>query len=130
LLLADPNFAYEAQTSPLRIRILDGANVLLDRDFTALGDVAKVTTDARTGALVFQFKTLRDEAPADRIAKFAYHSGKGTMSLSLANLDLSGLPADEVHLGVELTIGTHTYYTAVTFFEAKSTSGRYSTTMP
>jgi hypothetical protein len=128
LLLADPSFAYEAQTSALRIRLLDGAQVLLDRDFTALGGEPKVTTDARTGSLVYAFKTLRDTAAADRVAKFAYQSGKGTLSLALANLDLAGLPAGEAHVGVELTIGTRTYYTAVTFFEGKQ--GRWSTTMP
>ncbi len=130
LLLADPNFAYEAQTSQLRIRILEGATVLLDRDFTALGDVANVTTDDRTGAFVFAFKTLKDAATTDRIAKFAYQSEKGTLPLALADLDLSGMSAGEVHLGFELTIGARTYYTSVTFFEKKIGSGRYSTTMP
>jgi hypothetical protein len=128
LLLSDPSFAYEAQTSLLRIRLLDGANVLVDRDFTLLGGEAKLTTDSRTGSLVYAFKTLKDAAAADRIAKFSYQSGKGTLALALADLDLAGLPADEAHLGVELTIGTRTYYTAVTFFEGKP--GRWSTTMP
>ncbi|HEX2486458.1 MAG TPA: Ig domain-containing protein, partial [Myxococcota bacterium] len=128
LLLADPNFAYEAQTSPLRIRILEGTNVLVDRDFTLLGGEAKVTTDARTGSLVYAFKTLKDAATADRIAKFSYQSGRGTMALALADLDLTSLPPDETHLGVELTVGARTYYTAVTFFEGQQ--GRWSTTMP
>jgi hypothetical protein len=130
LLLSDPNFSYEALTSPLRIRILDGTTVLLDRDFTALGDVANVTTDTRTGSLVFSFKTLKDAATVDRIAKFSYHSGTGKMTLALGGMDLSGLPTTETHLGFELTIGTRTYYTAVTLFEANPGSGRYSTTMP
>ena len=51
--------------------------------------------------------------------------------MALADLDLSGLSAaPEVQLGFELTIGAHTYYTSVTFFEKKLGSGRYSTTMP
>jgi len=128
LLLGDPNFSYEAGVSELRIRLLEGTNVLLDRDFTALGGEAKVTTDARTGALVFAFKTTKDAATADRIAKFSYQSGKGTMSLGLADLDLAGMPVGEAHLGVELTIGLRTYYTAVTFFE--KSGGRWSTAMP
>ena len=130
LLLADPNFAYEAQTSPLRIRLLEGTTVLLDRDFTALGDVANVTTDARTGSLVFAFKTLKDTAETDRIVKFNYQSGSGKMTLGLAGLDLGAMANGETHLGVELTIGLRTYYTAVTVFEGKTGSGRYSTTMP
>jgi hypothetical protein len=128
LLLADPAFAYEAQTSALRIRLLDGAEVLVDRDFTSLGGEAKLTTDARTGSLVYAFKALKDAATADRIAKLAYHSGKGTLTLALADLDLAGLPPGEAHVGVELTIGARTYYTAVTFFEGRS--GRWSTAMP
>ena len=40
------------------------------------------------------------------------------------------MPGSEAHLGVELTIGARTYYTAVTCFEPKAGSGRYSTTMP
>jgi hypothetical protein len=130
LLLADPNFFYEAQTSPLRIRLLEDGDVLLDRDFTLLGDEAKITTDARTGSLVYAFKTTKDAAVADRIAKFSFQSGKGTLALALADLDLSGLPVGEAHLGVELTIGARTYYTAVTIFEAKAGSGRWTTTMP
>jgi hypothetical protein len=128
LLLADPNFGYDAGLSTLRFRLLDGDQVLFDRDFTALGGEAKVTTDDRTGALVFSVKTLEDDATADRIAKFSYASGKGTMRLALADADLSGIPPGEAHLGVELTIGARTYYTAVTFFERKT--GSYSTTMP
>jgi hypothetical protein len=130
LLLADPTFAYEAQTSPLRIRLLEGTTVLLDRDFTALGDVAKVTTDARTGSPVFAFKTLKDAADTDRIVKFSYQSGTGKMTLGLGGMNLAAMASGETHLGVELTIGLRTYYTAVTLFEANSGSGRYSTTMP
>jgi hypothetical protein len=130
MLLADPSFFYEAQTSPLRIRLLEDGEVLVDRVFTLLGGEPKLTTDARTGSLVYAFKTLRDAAAADRIAKFSYQSGRGTLSLALADLDLAGLPMGEAHVGVELTIGTRTYYTAVTIFEAKAGSGRWSTTMP
>ena len=128
LLLADPSFSYEAGVSALRVRILDGSDVLLDRDFTALGGPAKVTTDSRTGALVFAFKSAKDAATADRIAKFSYQSAKGKMALGLADLDLTGLPAGEAHLGLELTIGMRAYYTAVTFFE--KSGGRWSTTIP
>jgi hypothetical protein len=128
LLLADPNFAYEGGVSALRLRILEETDVLLDREFTALGGEANVTTDARTGSLVFAFKTLKDTAATDRVVKLAYHSGKGTLSLGLANMDLAGISADEAHLGFELTIGLRTYYTAATFFQ--TTGGRYSTSMP
>ncbi len=128
LLLADPGFSYQAGVSTLRVRLLDGANVLLDRDFTALGAAAKLTTDTRTGTLVFSFRTLPDVATQDRVTKLSYSSGKGRLSLSLAGLSLAGMPAGEAHLGVELTIGTRVYFTAVTFFERSA--GSYSTTMP
>ncbi|HVH19362.1 MAG TPA: hypothetical protein VNF72_13760, partial [Myxococcota bacterium] len=59
-----------------------------------------------------------------------YQSGSGKMTLALAGLDLGAMANGETHLGVELTIGLRTYYTAVTVFEGKTGSGRYSTTMP
>ena len=39
----------------------------------------------------------------------------------------SGLPTGEAHMGVELTIGSRTYFTGVTLFEGKT--GKYSTNL-
>jgi len=127
LLLADPNFAYEAGVSTLRIRILDDATVLLDRDFTALGGVAKQGIDKHTSRPWVSFKTLSDDAQIDRVA-MSYASNKGTMTLNLSNLDLSAIPNSEAHLAIEVTIGTRVYTTYVTFFG--TSSGNYGLAMP
>ncbi len=126
LLLADPAFAYESGVSALRIRLLSGATVLLDRDFTALGS-GTTATDAATGATTFSLKGLKDTAAADRLAKFAFRSTTGKMTLALSNLTLTGVPANEAHLGIELTVGSQSYFTAVTFFEGAT--GKYTTTL-
>jgi hypothetical protein len=127
LLLADPNFAYEAGASALRLRLLDGATVLVDRDFTALGGLPKSGVDASTGKPWLAFKTLPDDALADRVS-MSYDSRKGTLKLALADADLSAITPAEAHLDVELTIGSRTYTTAVTFFAA--TPGKYNLAMP
>jgi hypothetical protein len=126
LLLADPNFSY-AQGDTLRIRILDGATVLLDRDFTALGDVAKQGLDSNTGRLTFSFKTLSDVALTDRVS-MGYSSSKGAMKLSLSAMDLSAISAGEAHLTFEVTIGGHVYTTGVTFFG--TAPGTYGLAIP
>jgi hypothetical protein len=126
MLLADPAFAYEAGVSKLRVRILSGTTVLVDRDFTALGTSTTVT-DKKTKLVSTKVKTLKDEALADRVTQFSYSTKTGKLSLSLSALTLTALPAGEAHLGVEITIGTRIAYTAVTFFAP--VAGRYSTKM-
>jgi hypothetical protein len=126
LLLADPNFSY-AQGDTLRIRILDGATELLDRDFTALGDVPKQGLDSNTGRLTFSFKTLSDVALTDRVS-MAYSSSKGAMKLSLSAMDLSAISAGEAYLTFEVTIGGHVYTTGVTFFG--TAPGTYGLAIP
>jgi hypothetical protein len=127
LLLADPNLGYEAGVSTLRVRILDGATVLLDRDFTALGGPEKETTDSKTGKPVFSFKTLSDTELTNRVA-MSYASSKGAMKLTLTALDLTGIPSSEAHLGFEVTIGSRIYTTYVTFFE--TSEGKYGLAIP
>jgi len=127
LLLADPSLAYTAGSSALRFRILDGATELFSRDFTALG-AATTSEDPGTGVTVYRIKALKDPAATDRVAKFTFASNTGKMTLALANLTLTGVPATEAHLGLELTVGDRIYYTAVTFFEASA--GKYATLMP
>jgi hypothetical protein len=126
LLLADPNFAYEAGVSTLRIRILDGTTVLLDRDFTPLGGIAKQGIDSRTGRPWISFKTLSDATLTDRVA-MGYSSSKGDMKLTLSNLDLSPFRR-QAHLAVEVTIGARVYTTYVTFFE--TSEGKYGLAIP
>ena len=124
LLLADPNLSYEAGVSTLRVRILDGATVLLDRDFTALGGPEKQDLES---SRIFSFKTLADTELTNRVA-MSYSSSKGAMKLTLSNLDLTGITPDEAHLGLEVTIGSRVYTTYVTFFEPSA--GKYGLAIP
>jgi hypothetical protein len=127
LLLYDPNFFFDATLAPdLRIRLLDGTDVVFERDFSSLGE-ASLGTDKRTGEVTWSLKATRDDASVNRIAKFAFQSAKGKMTLSIGDADLSGLPTGEAHMGVELTIGSRTYFTGVTLFEGKT--GKYSTNL-
>jgi len=127
LLLADPNFSYEGGVSTLRFRILDGATVLLDRDFTALGGEARIGVDSNTGRTTYAFRTLSDAALTDRVS-LAYSSSKGAMKVGLSGLDLTGITAGEAHLAFEVTVGIRVYTTYVTFFE--TSPGRYGLAIP
>jgi hypothetical protein len=110
----------------LRIRLLQDATVLVDRDFTALG-VGLQTTD-KFGKLVFTVKTLPDTATTNRIGKFSYSSAKGKLALALSGLTLGDLTNGEAHVTIELTVRDRIYATGVTFFGANP--GTYSTAMP
>jgi hypothetical protein len=125
LLLSDASFVYQTGDT-LRIRLLQGATVLVDRDFTALG-VGQQATD-KFGKLVFTMKTPRDTATTNRIGKFSYNSAKGKLSLTLSGLTLGALTNGEAHVTTELTIRERTYATSVTFFSVNP--GIYSTSMP
>jgi hypothetical protein len=120
-----PSFIFETGDI-LRIRFLQDATVLLDRDFTTLG-VVKQTTNLK-GALVFNVKTLKDTETANRISRFSYNSAKGRVLLSLSGLTLDALTPGETHLTVELTMRDRIYTTGVTFFGGNP--GRYSTSIP
>lgn len=127
LYLADPNFHYESRVSTLRVRILDGANEILSKDFTALG-TGTTRTDPRSGVTVYRVKASKDPATTDQLSQFIFLSSTGKMALRLSRLDLVSVPSMQAHLGVELTIGERIYYTAVTFFEKRV--GSFTTTMP
>ncbi len=125
LLLSDESFLYETGDM-LRIRLLEGATVLVDRDFTALGQ--GVTKPDKTGTLVFTVTTLADTEVTNVIKKFSYNSAKGKLSLALSGLTLGALSNGETHLIIELTIGDRVYATGVTFFGENP--GNYSLSMP
>jgi hypothetical protein len=125
MFLSDASFLYQTGDT-LRIRLLEGATVLADRDFTALG-VGVPKTD-KSGSLVFAVKTLADTEVTDAIKKFSYNSAKGKLSLTLSGMTLGALSDGEAHLTVELTVGDRVYATGVTFFGENP--GSYSTSMP
>jgi len=118
VLLADPSFTI-AEGDPVSVQVVSGASVLLDKD---IGALLGVTTgrDPGTGAVTYLVKnTVKDEAETDILAKFKYTSGNGKMTLSLSGLDLTALPAGEVHLGLSVRVGGKIYFTSVTFIETK-----------
>jgi hypothetical protein len=125
--LHDPAMEFEAGVTLLRVRILDGITPLFDRDFTVLG-TGTTAVDRATGATYYKLKGAKDEAEADRVSKFSFAGNSGKITLNLADMTLAGVPAGEAHLGIEITVGSRIYYTAVTFFEGKP--GKFSTTMP
>jgi hypothetical protein len=125
MFLSNSSFIFEAGDT-LRIRLLQEATVLMDRDFTPLGAVKQTT--AKDDALVFTVKTLKDTETANRIDKFSYNSAKGKLALALSGLTLDALTTGETHLTIELTIRDRIYTTGVTFFGANP--GRYSTSIP
>lgn len=125
MLLSDASFVYQTGDT-LRIRLLQGTTVLVDRDFTALGTGQQITN--KYGKLVFTVKTLPDTATTDRIGRFSYSSAKGKLSLTLSGLTLGALTNGEAHVTTELTIRDRIYATGVTFFGANP--GIYSTSMP
>jgi hypothetical protein len=125
MLLSDASFVYQTNDT-LRIRLLQGATVLVDRDFTDLGKGLQSTD--QFGKLIFTVQTLADSAVTNRISKFSYNSGKGKLSLLLSGLALGGLTNSQAHLTIELTIGERIYPTYVTFFGVNP--GTYSTSMP
>jgi len=125
MLLSNPSFIFETGDT-LRVRILQEATVLLDRDFTALGEVKQ--TIAKDDTLIFSVKTLKDTETTNRIDKFSYNSAKGKLTLGLSGLTLDTLATGETHLTIELTIRDRIYTTGVTFFGENP--GRYSTAIP
>ena len=125
--LAVPGLLCEPGTA-LRLRVLDGAQVLLDKDLTDLIGVHQVT-DVRTKDPAFVFKKNdADDALVNRLAKLKYDSRSGKLVLTLKDADLSGISPGEAHLAFELTVGDRAYHTAVTVFDPLG--GRYSTKMP
>ena len=121
MLLSNPSFIFETGDT-LRIRLLQGTTVLLDRDCTPLATVKQ--TAKRDGTLVFAVKTLADAATTDRIQRFSYSSANGKLALSLSGLTLDGLDDGAAHVTIELTIRDRIYTTGVTFFGANP--GSYS----
>jgi hypothetical protein len=83
LLLSDASFLYETGDT-LRIRLLQDTTVLVDRDFTALGEGKQTTTN--DGGLEFTVKTLADTETTNQIRKFTYNSAKGKIALALSGL--------------------------------------------
>jgi hypothetical protein len=130
LYVADPALAgidYTPNATEVRVRILNGTTVVHEREFGASVTGSFVLDGGEPVAL--NCKAVKD--PGDetgRVAKFVLAGTTGKVTLSLAGMSLTGLPAGEAHLGIELTVGTRRWFTATTFFE--TSAGKYTTTMP
>ena len=124
-LLRDDGNPFEPGETALRVRVLDGVREVVSRDFT---DLARGLTevDPDGGEELPRIRTDPDHAGASRVAAFRFHGYTGRFDLRMDRLATTGLPRDEAHLGVELTIGDRVYFTAVTFFERSR--GDYRTT--
>jgi hypothetical protein len=125
MLLSNSSFIFETGDT-LRVRLLQDATVLLDREFTALGTGKQ--TAAADGTLVFSVNTLADTETTNHIDKFSYTSGEGKLTLAMSALTLDPVANGEAHVTVELTIRDRIYTTGVTFFGANP--GSYTTTIP
>jgi len=128
LRLGDPSVQFDEAQDTLRLRLLADGDVLLDKDFTALGTL-KLGTDQPSGTTVYTLGAAKDPADNERLLRFTWSSRTGRMLVHIADTDLSLLPASEPHVAVEFTLGGKTYYTSVTLFEAGS-SGTFTTLMP
>ena len=122
-LLADPGFVYESGVTPVRLRVIEDGDVLVDRTFTELVTGTAVNDGGRT---VYKLsRSVGDTATADVVKKFKYKSSNGKGLLILKAATLSGLAPTAAHVAIELTIGERVYFTRVTLFENKP--GVYST---
>jgi hypothetical protein len=121
-LLGDPAFAC-AQGTPIEFTVQDGEGTYIAKpDFSDLLSVQQVTVKDIEVCKIKQ--SGKDATPDTTLKKFSYTTQTGKMSLSLANMTITGL-SGEKHLLFELRIGDKTYTTTVTFFERSP--GKFAT---
>lgn len=109
------------------LKLYDGTTVLLDKDLTALLATARI--EDKVGNISYKMKKVvkTDPAPDNQLSSFAFDSKKGLLKVALKNLVLaSSLPAQQAHVGVELKIGSMSYFTSITLFETKQSSNTWS----
>jgi hypothetical protein len=111
----------------VRLKLYDGSNVLLDKDLTALVATSR-TVDDNDVALYKMKKVVKTDPATDNIlSTFSFDSKKGLLKIGLKNLVLAngGLDAQQAHIGVELKIGSMSYFTSITLFETKQASNSW-----
>jgi hypothetical protein len=132
-LLADFAFVTCDKATPncnqptVQLKLYDGVNVLLDKDITAL--VATTRTEDKNLLPVYKMKKVvkTDTALENILTSFSFDSSKGLLKVALKNLVLgSPLAASQSHVGVELKIGSMSYFTSITLFESKQSSQTYN----
>jgi len=129
LLLADPAFDFapgDPAKNKVRIRLMDAQSVMVDKDLSSMV-YASTGVDRDTGTPTFSLKKTWQSDPAsnNKLAKFTFDSASGKLGFELKAPTLASLTNAEEHVGIEVTIGSKTYFTSVTVF--KIATGRFST---
>jgi hypothetical protein len=111
------------------LKLYDGINVLLEKNITDLVAATR-TEDANALPLYKMKKTVKvdpDVSGQNLLSVFSFDSKKGLLKVGLKNLVLaSPLDAQQAHVGVELTIGSMSYFTSITLFETKQGSNNWN----
>jgi hypothetical protein len=109
------------------LKLYDGINVLLDKDLTALLATTR-TVDSNALPIYKMKKVVKTDPAIDNIlSSFSFDSKKGLLKIGLKNLVLSApLDSSQAHIGVELTIGSMSYFTSITLFESALNSSNYN----
>jgi len=109
----------------VQLKLYDGGNVVLDKDLTTLLSIYK--SDSKGLPVYTMKKVVTDPASENILSSFGFSSQKGAIKLGLQNLVLTlPLAPSQAHVGVELKIGSTSYFTSITLFENKPSSGTYS----
>lgn len=112
---------------PVGLRLYNGTNVLLDKDLTTL--VAATRTEDKNALPIYKMKKVVKTDPAvdNILSSFSFDSKKGLLKVGLKNLVLaSPLDPSQAHIGVEVKIGSMSYFTSITLFESKQGSQTYN----
>lgn len=112
------------------LKLYDGINVLLEKDLTTL--LATVRTEDADEMPIYTMKKVvkTDPASDNTLSFFGFSSSKGLLKIGLKNLDLtSPLDSSQAHVGVELKVGSMSYFTSITLFESKQGSNAYSSSI-
>lgn len=108
------------------LKLYDGVDVLLEKDLTSL--VASTRIEDKAGKISYKMKKVvkTDPATGNILSTFSFDSKKGLLKIGLKNLVLSSpLDAQQAHVGVELKVGSMSYFTSVTLFETKQASNAW-----
>jgi hypothetical protein len=111
----------------VKLKLYNGVNVLLDKDLTAL--VATTRAEDKNAVVSYKMKKVVKTDPAidNILSSFSFDSKKGLLKIAFKNLVLaSPLDASQAHVGVELQIGSMSYFTSITLFESKLNSQTYN----
>ena len=112
----------------VKLKLYNGVDVLLDKDLTTL--LATTQTFDKNALPLYKMKKIvkKDPAMGNTLSSFSFDSKKGLLKISLKDLVLAnpGLDSWQTQVGVELQIGSASYFTSITLFESKNGSKTYN----